>query len=105
MFTLLDLFQIKWMREDEEGFYFEVCCLRLKREPAGALFTLVRSLLNDRTQFCEKAANSEAQMEQMRNQLEKLDKRASEMCEFCNNLESTLISKFTTILNEKLKKT
>uniref|UniRef100_A0A0M3HRP7 DUF148 domain-containing protein n=1 Tax=Ascaris lumbricoides TaxID=6252 RepID=A0A0M3HRP7_ASCLU len=96
--------EIKWSKEDEEGFFFEICSLHLVQEPPNAFIRLFRSLLNDRSAFYEKATNTEAQLDEMRNQMEKLEQRASQLSEFCSNLETTLISKFTTILNEKLKK-
>lgn len=43
------------------------------QEPPNAFIRLFRSLLNDRSAFYEKATNTEAQLDEMRNQMEKLE--------------------------------
>uniref|UniRef100_A0A915AGR5 Uncharacterized protein n=1 Tax=Parascaris univalens TaxID=6257 RepID=A0A915AGR5_PARUN len=96
--------EIKWSKEDEEGFFFEICSLHLVQEPPNAFIGLLRSLLNERAAFYERATNAEAKLDEMRDHMEKLEQRSSELSEFCSNLETTLISKFAVILREKLKK-
>ncbi|VDK20174.1 unnamed protein product [Anisakis simplex] len=96
-------FQIAWSKQDDEGFYENICNFSLAKAPPDGLFVLIRSLLSDRIASEAKALNAETQLSQVQNQLQKLDARASEMKDFCANLETRLISKFTTILNEKLQ--